>query len=43
MIIDALAYKFKQMYWARRKAHHFPTDVETLVEELVVMEPEYKS
>ena len=43
VLLESLPYKFEQMYWSRRRAHHFPTCVKTLIEELVVMEPEYKS
>ena len=43
VITDALPYKFEQMYWARCKAHHIPVNVNTLIEELVVIKPEYKS
>ena len=42
LLLGCLPQRFEQMYWSRRKARHFAIDVETLVEELVVIEPEYK-
>ena len=41
-ILEAMPSKWTNMYWSR-KGHHFPMDVDVLVSDLALIEPEFRA